>query len=133
MALDATSVGMGRRNGFFLCMRSRNCIIAIIIVIINIIVYIVVVVNSMHWQFTHAQHSQRLQLDPHLESGRRSVVEFFCGNSLRVKDVSCFCRGFLNVTLSEKKLSTTGVTQGNCYLREFLLLMLVLFKNQNWT
>ena len=49
MALNATSVGMGRRNRFLLCMCGRNCIIVIIIiVIINIIVYVVVVVNSMH-------------------------------------------------------------------------------------
>ena len=49
MALNATSVGMGRSNRFLLCMCSRNCIIVIIIiVIINIIVYVVVVVNSMH-------------------------------------------------------------------------------------
>ena len=45
---------------------------------------------------------------------------FLCGNSLRVKAVCCFCRGapslmfdgILNVTLSEEKVSTTGVTQG---------------------
>ena len=49
VALNATSVGMGRRNRFFLCMCCRNCIIVIIIiVIINIIVYIVFVVNFMH-------------------------------------------------------------------------------------
>ena len=49
MALNATSVAVGRRNRFFLCMCSRNCIIVIIIIFtINIIVYIVVVVNFMH-------------------------------------------------------------------------------------
>ena len=37
--------------------------------------------------------------------------------------------GILNVTLSTEKVSTTGVTQGNCYLGEFILLILVLFKN----
>ena len=30
------------------------------------------------------------------------------------------------MTLSEEKVSTTGVTPGNCYLGEFILLMLVL-------
>ena len=47
-------------------------------------------------------------------------MEIFCGNSLRVKAVCCFCRrapsfmfyGILNVTLPEEKVSTTGVTQG---------------------
>ena len=42
MALNATFVGVGRRNRFFLCMCSRSCFIAIIIVI-NIIVFIFVV------------------------------------------------------------------------------------------
>ena len=42
MELNGTSVGIERRNRFFLCMCSRNFII--IIVIINIIVYIFVVV-----------------------------------------------------------------------------------------
>ena len=84
MALNVTSVGMARKNRFFLCMRSRNCIIVVvtIIVIINIIVYILVVVNSVYLHSTHIPHSQRLQGDPHLESGPRSVVELFCGNSL---------------------------------------------------
>ena len=53
-------------------------------------------------------------------------MELFCGNSLRVKVDGCFCRraplltfdGVLNVTLSEVKVSITGVTQGN---RELLL------------
>ena len=56
-----------------------------------------------------------------MESGRESVVGIFCGNSQRVKAVGCFRVGapslmfdkILNATLSEKKLSTTGVTQGN--------------------
>ena len=51
-------------------------------------------------------------------------MEFFCGNSLRVKAVGCFRRGapslmfdgILNVALSEEKVSTTGVTQGNIEL-----------------
>ena len=46
-------------------------------------------------------------------------MEPFCGNSLRVKTVGCLRRwapslmfyGILNVTLSEEKVSTTGVTQ----------------------
>ena len=36
MALNATSVRVGKRNIFFLFMCSRNCIIIIIIIIINI-------------------------------------------------------------------------------------------------
>ena len=51
-------------------------------------------------------------------------MEHFCGNSLHVKVVGCFRRGvpslmfdgILNVTLSEEKVSTTGVTQGNLKL-----------------
>ena len=66
-------------------------------------------------------HSQRLQSDPHLEPGGGSVVELFCGNSLRVKAVGSFRRGapsvmfdgILNVTLSEEKVPTTGITWGN--------------------
>ena len=110
MALNATSVGMGRRNRFFLCMCSRKCIVITIIVIIIIIVYIVVVVNSMHLQSTYTRHSQRLQSYPHLKSGRKSVAKYFCGNSLRVKAVSCFRRkapslmldGILNLTLRRR-------------------------------
>ena len=53
-----------------------------------------------------------------------SVMKFICGNSLYVKAVDCFCRGppslmfdgILHVTLSEEKISTTGVTQGNLKL-----------------
>ena len=71
-------------------------------------------------------HSQCLQSDLHLESDRGSMVELFCGNSLRVKVVGCFCRrapsltfdGVLNVILSEGTVSITGITQGN---RELLL------------
>ena len=51
-------------------------------------------------------------------------MELFCGKSLRVKAVGCFHRGalsmmfdgILNVTLSEEKVSITGVTQGNLEL-----------------
>ena len=46
MALNANSVGTGRRNRFFLCMCSRNCIIIIII----IIVFVVVVVTFQNRQ-----------------------------------------------------------------------------------
>ena len=46
--------------------------------------------NSMHVQSTHTPHSQRLQWDLHLEHGRRSAVELFCGNSLCVKTVWFF-------------------------------------------
>ena len=43
MVLNATSVGVGRRNKSFLCMCSRNCIFIIIIIIIIIkIVFFVV-------------------------------------------------------------------------------------------
>ena len=43
MVLDATSVGVGRRNRSFLYMCSRNCIfgIIIIIIIINIVFTVV--------------------------------------------------------------------------------------------
>ena len=44
VAYNATSVGVGRKIHFFVCMCSRNCVI--IIVIINIIVYVVVVMVS---------------------------------------------------------------------------------------
>ena len=51
-------------------------------------------------------------------------MELYCGNSLRVKAVGYFRRdasslmfyGTLNETLSEEKVSTTGVTQGNLEL-----------------
>ena len=51
-------------------------------------------------------------------------MELFCGNSLRLKVVSCFLRAapslmfyrILNVILSEENVSTTGVTQGNLEL-----------------
>ena len=52
------------------------------------------------------------------------MVDFFCGNILRVKAVDRFRKGapwlmfdgILNVTLSEEKVFTTGVTQGNLEL-----------------
>ena len=51
-------------------------------------------------------------------------MKLFFGNSLRVKAVGYFRRGapslmfdgILNVTLSEEKVSTTEVTQGNLKL-----------------
>ena len=51
-------------------------------------------------------------------------MELFCGNSLCVKTVCCFRRGapslmldgILKVTLSEEKVFTVGVTQGNLAL-----------------
>ena len=51
-------------------------------------------------------------------------MEIFWGNSLHVKAIGCFCRGapslmfdgILNVTLSEEKVSTTGVTRENLKL-----------------
>ena len=68
-------------------------------------------------------YSQDFRSDQHLESGLRSVVGLFCRNSLHVKTVSCFHRGaaslfngVLNVTLSEEKVSSTGITQGNLEL-----------------
>ena len=76
----------------------------------------------MHLQSTHTPQSQCPQSHPYLESRRRSVREFFYGNSLSVKVISCFHRGapslmlggILNATLSE--VSTTGVTQWNLEL-----------------
>ena len=51
MVLNATSVGVGRRNRSFLCMCSRNCIFDIIIIIIIInIVFVVVVVMLQNRQ-----------------------------------------------------------------------------------
>ena len=52
------------------------------------------------------------------------MVGPFCGNSQRVKAVGCFHGGavslmfdkILNATLSEEKVSTTRVTQGNLEL-----------------
>ena len=52
------------------------------------------------------------------------MVGPFCTNSQRVKTVGCFHRGapslmfdrVLNATLSEEKVSFTGVTQGNVEL-----------------
>ena len=69
-------------------------------------------------------YSQDFHSDQHLESGLKSVVGLFCRNSLYVKTVSCFHRGaaslmfngVLNVTLSEEKVSSTGITQGNLEL-----------------
>ena len=34
MALNATCVGVGRRNRLFLCMCSRNCVFIIVIIIV---------------------------------------------------------------------------------------------------
>ena len=45
LAQNVTSVGMGRRNAFLLCLCSRNCII-----IITIIVFVVVVVMFQNRQ-----------------------------------------------------------------------------------
>ena len=45
MVLNATSVGVGRRNKSLLCMCSRNCIFDIIIIIIINIVFVVVVMT----------------------------------------------------------------------------------------
>ena len=42
-------------------------------------------------------HLRRLQLDPHLESARKSGVGSLCGNSQRVKAVGCFRRGALSL------------------------------------
>ena len=76
----------------------------------------------MHLQSPPSPCLQHLQSDPHLESGGKSVVGPFCGNSQCVKAVGCFRGGavslfdrILNVTLSEE-VSTTRVTQGNLEL-----------------
>ena len=69
-------------------------------------------------------------MEAHSESGRTSAAELFCGNNQRVKAVGYFPRRNLSwmfdriliATLPNKsleleeglrKLSTTGVTQGN--------------------
>ena len=48
MVLNATSVGVGRRNRSFLCMCSRNCIfdIIIMIIIINIVFVVVLMLQN---------------------------------------------------------------------------------------
>ena len=64
-------------------------------------------------------------------------MELFCGNSQCVKSVGCFRRGdpslifdgILNVNLSEEKVSSTGVTQGNLELP--LLILLINTKHKN--
>ena len=51
-------------------------------------------------------------------------MELFCGNSLCAKAACYFCRGapslmfdgIINVNLSEEKVSTTGVIQGDLEL-----------------
>ena len=75
----------------------------------------------MHLQSTHTPYSQHLRSDRYLQSCQKSVVGLFCGNSKDVRAVGYFRRrapsltfdGILNATLSEEKVSTTGVTQGN--------------------
>ena len=47
MELNATSVGVGRRNGSFLCMCSRNCIFNIVIIIIVIIIIIIIIIINI--------------------------------------------------------------------------------------
>ena len=42
-------------------------------------------------------HLWRLQLDPHLESARKSGVGSLCGNNQRVKAVGCFRGGALSL------------------------------------
>ena len=58
MALNGTSVRVGRRKRTFLCMCSRNCIfdiIIIIIIIINIVfVAVVVMLQNRHMMVTFA-------------------------------------------------------------------------------
>ena len=80
--------------------------------------------NFMHLQSFHTPYSQHLQSDPHLESVPRPVVGLFGRNSVSLKTVGYFCRRapslmfdrILNVTLSEEKASTSGVTHGNLKL-----------------
>ena len=60
------------------------------------------------------------------------MVELLCENSQRVKAVGCFRRvapslmfnGVLNATLSEEKVSTIAVRQGNLELPCVLILLL---------
>ena len=81
----------------------------------------------MHSQSTHTPHSQHLQSNSYLESGGKSVMMHFCGNSLHDETIAidCFYRGALSLmfdgvlndrVLPEKNVSTTGVTQGNLEL-----------------
>ena len=79
---------------------------------------------SMHLQSTHTLHSQHLRSDPHLEPGWKSLEVLFCRSSLHGEVVGCFYREAAllmfdrvqNATLSEEKVSTNGVTQGNLEL-----------------
>ena len=50
MVLNATSVGVGRINRYFLCMCSRSCVFDIIIIIIINIVFVIVVVMLQNRQ-----------------------------------------------------------------------------------
>ena len=66
------------------------------------------------------------------------MVGPFCGNSQRVKAVGCFHGGavslmfdkILNATLSEEKVSTTRVTQGNLELLLCFVLLLIYTKRK---
>ena len=74
----------------------------------------------MHLQSSHTPHPQHLQSDPHLESGRKSVVELFCGNNLHVKAVGCFRKGtpslmfdgVLDVTPCLRRFPPLGLHRG---------------------
>ena len=73
--------------------------------------------------YTH-HSAKHVQLDPSLESDRKSAEELFCRSSQGVKTEGCFRRGalllmfdgVLNATLSEENVSTATVTQGNLEL-----------------
>ena len=81
----------------------------------------------MHSQSTHTPYSQHLQSNSYLESGVKSVMKHFCGNSLHDEAIAidCFYRGAPSLmfdgvlndrVLSEKNVSTTEVTQENLEL-----------------
>ena len=66
------------------------------------------------------------------------MVAPFCGNSQRVNAVGCFHGGavslmfdkILNATLSEEKVSTTRITQGNLELPLCFVLLLIYTKRK---
>ena len=69
--------------------------------------------NSMHLQSTYTLHLQHIKLEGHMESCRTTAVEFYCGNSQRIKAVGYFRRRapfwmfdrIVNVTLPNNYVS----------------------------
>ena len=113
VAYNATSVRVGGRNGLFLCMCSRNCII---IAIINITVYIVMVVvcqnrqvnrpNKCKHEISDTLHYSiffilfcytKLHTDPNVNKDL-FLFEFFSKDSLSCSKVAVCLNTYLNKT-----------------------------------